>query len=101
MMVIFWSKVFAVPRWASSIKGWYPSMVDRQHIPHPCLGKTNALTTMTFQKLALITLAAAGLASAIAVERRGDATCTFTVLASAAPTPGPVGLETEFNYCKL
>ncbi|KAH6907619.1 hypothetical protein BKA70DRAFT_1401035 [Coprinopsis sp. MPI-PUGE-AT-0042] len=53
---------------------------------------------MVFQKLALITLAAAGFASAMAVERRGDATCTFTVVASAAPSPGPVSLETEFNY---
>ncbi|KAH6907662.1 hypothetical protein BKA70DRAFT_1428038 [Coprinopsis sp. MPI-PUGE-AT-0042] len=52
---------------------------------------------MVFQKLALITLAAAGLASAVAVERRGDATCTFSVLASAAPAAG-TDLATEFNY---
>ncbi|KAH6911686.1 hypothetical protein BKA70DRAFT_1423436 [Coprinopsis sp. MPI-PUGE-AT-0042] len=53
---------------------------------------------MVFQKLALITLAAAGFSSAMAVERRGDASCTFTILASAPPPPADVPLETEFNY---
>lgn len=43
---------------------------------------------MAFQKLALITLAAAGLAGAASVERRGDATCTFSVVASAVPATG-------------
>ncbi|KAH6911700.1 hypothetical protein BKA70DRAFT_1423448 [Coprinopsis sp. MPI-PUGE-AT-0042] len=55
---------------------------------------------MVFQnlKLALITLAAAGFASAMAVECHGDATCTFTVVASAVPSTGEVPLEIEFNY---
>ncbi|KAH6907683.1 hypothetical protein BKA70DRAFT_1489848 [Coprinopsis sp. MPI-PUGE-AT-0042] len=57
---------------------------------------------MVFQNLkpALITLAASGFASAMAVECPGDATCTFTVVASAVPSTGEVPLETEFNYCK-
>jgi hypothetical protein len=53
---------------------------------------------MVFQKLALITLAAVGLVSAIPVERRGDATCTLSVAASATPAAG-ADIQTEFNYC--
>jgi hypothetical protein len=55
---------------------------------------------MVFQKLAVVTLAAAGFASAMAVECRGDATCTFAIVAFATPSPGAVCLETWFNYCR-
>ncbi|KAH6911704.1 hypothetical protein BKA70DRAFT_1538979 [Coprinopsis sp. MPI-PUGE-AT-0042] len=53
---------------------------------------------MVSQKLALIALATAGFASAMAVERRGAATCTLTVVASAPPPTVEVPLTTEFNY---
>ncbi|KAH6911705.1 hypothetical protein BKA70DRAFT_1423465 [Coprinopsis sp. MPI-PUGE-AT-0042] len=53
---------------------------------------------MVSQKLALIALATAGFASAMAVERRGAATCTLTVVASAPPPTVAVPLTTEFNY---
>lgn len=54
---------------------------------------------MVFQKLALLTLAAAGVSSAMSIERRGAATCTFAVAASG-PVAASADLPTEFNLCK-
>ena len=52
---------------------------------------------MVFNKLALITLAAAGFASAMAVERRGEVTCTLTLAAAEPPFEG-ANLVGEFNF---
>lgn len=40
----------------------------------------------------------AAVASAVPLERRGESTCTFTIVGNKAPTPNPNSLQAEFGW---